>query len=75
LRPSISRCRSGEKDLRRLKNSVEDWILAGEAWAELQRFAIARAGARNPKGKRYNEVWNGLAQPWPELAKAARRAG
>ena len=21
----------GEKDLRRLKNSVEDWILAGEA--------------------------------------------
>jgi hypothetical protein len=35
----------------------------------------AGSSARNPKGKRYNEVWNGLAQPWPELAKAARRAG
>ena len=47
------------------------WLLLGSALADLQQEAKRRANSQTPQGRRYSDMWEGLVQHTPHLARVS----
>lgn len=59
----------GEQALRTHRQGLERVFRIGHAFAAMQQEAMRRSHSNNPIGKRYNEAWDALTHPTPELTK------